>query len=265
MKKGNTRLRSFVGISAPILLTAVSVADVVTTIDVGGDVDVTNELGSFSLASMQDLIVSTNDLEIAGVLDAEGTFGAGNFSNESGALAGKISGASRFGREDGVASKASGSRWGFVNGSETWTPEPGLYHLGLITTPLNSGNVLTVTVTYSDTTTETAAATEPGVTTWIGFYKRGETITSISISDPAGGAFGNYDDLSLAFVEATAEEDPVVDISRTQEGELLLSFTGVLQRSEDLETWVNVDDAPESPYVLPVNGTSVYYRSRLAE
>ena len=98
------------GISAPTIQTEVSVAVVVTTIDVGGDVGVTNELGSFSLASMQDLIVSINDLEIGGVLDAGGIFGAGNFSNESVALAEKISGASRFEREDGVASKASGSR-----------------------------------------------------------------------------------------------------------------------------------------------------------
>ena len=61
-------------------------------------------------AAVGYLIVSINDLEIGGVLDAGGIFGAGNFSNESAALAEKISGASPFEREDGVASKASGSR-----------------------------------------------------------------------------------------------------------------------------------------------------------
>lgn len=231
-------------------------------IDVGGDVDVANELGSFSLAAMQELITKTDNLEVAGVLNAEGTFSAGNFSKDPGVLAGKISGTTRYGRNDGVATKASGSRWGFVNGSEIWTPDAGLYHFGLITTPLNSGNLLTVGVTYSDTTSEEVTVSTSGETTWVGFYKQGQTITSIVVSDPVSGAFGNYDDLSLAFVEAVPSEESKVGIAKGEGGEVVLNFTGILQISDDLETWVDVDPTPVSPYVVPTSGGAVYYRSR---
>ena len=45
-------------------------ADVVGVIDAGGTVDISAELGNFSSTAMQALITATDDLEIAGVLDA---------------------------------------------------------------------------------------------------------------------------------------------------------------------------------------------------
>ncbi|MGB0775601.1 MAG: PEP-CTERM sorting domain-containing protein [Akkermansiaceae bacterium] len=176
-----------------------SEAAVVSTLDAGGDVDITNELGNFTSTAMQALITGTGDLTMAGILDAEGTFSAVDFSNDTGALSDKITGATRYGRNDGIASKASGSRWGFVSGNETWTPDAGLTHFGLITTATAASNQLSVTVTYSDATTDTATGVI-GETNWIGFHKSGQTITSILMDDAAGGAFDNYDDVSLVFV-----------------------------------------------------------------
>lgn len=242
-------------------------AEVVGMIDVGGNVEISNELGSFSRSAMQDLIDATSDLEIAGVLDAEGTFGAGDFSGDTGALSNKISGAIRYGRNDGAASKASGIRWGFINGStpEIWTPSPGLYHFGFITTPFAPGNVLTVVVTYSDGTTATEIADQPGVTTWIGFYKPGQTITSIAMSEVDGAAFANYDDVSLAFVEAPPAIQPEISITEATSGTLSISFTGILQKSHDLEDWADVEGAVISPVEIPTDEGASFYRSRLPE
>lgn len=173
---------------------------VVGLIDLGGDVDIAVELGSLSSTAMQSLITTTGDLDLAGVLDAEGSFGGGDFSNDAGVLSDKMTGATRYGRGDGVSFKASGVRWGFVNGAETWTPEAGLTHFGLITTAAASSNQVSVSVTYSDLSTDTATASPGAGATWIGFHDPGLTITSIEVADPVGGAFGNYDDVSLVFV-----------------------------------------------------------------
>lgn len=240
-------------------------AEVVGTLDEGGDVEITNQLGNFSSEEMQDLITATNDLEIAGVLDAEGAFAAGDFSQDDGALAQKLTGTARYGRSDGVASKASGERWGFVNGEEFWTPDPGLSHFGLITTPAANTALLTVTVTYSDATTDSVATPEAGITSWIGFHKPGETITAIVVSDAPGGAFGNWDDVALAFVESTAPERPEMTLNLSGDGEVQLTFTGVLQESPDLENWTDLEPAPTSPLVIPVDETRSFYRSRLEE
>lgn len=259
LRSTSLALSSLLALSSPSLL-----AEVVAVIDEGGDVDVSIELGSFGLEEMRSLITATNDLEIAGVLNAEGTFAAGNFSRETAALAQKVTGASRYGREDGVATKASGSRWAFVNGSETWTPDPGLSYFGLITTPLSTANFLAVTVTYSDASTDTVTVSEPGVTAWIGFHEPGKTITSIEVSDPPGGAFGNYDDLSLAFVETAPPPAPVVELTALDDGQFSLSFTGVLQQSSDLENWSDLDPAPVSPLVIAAEGERLFFRARPA-
>jgi len=186
---------------AAACFSSVSRGAVVGLLDVGGNVDISNELGTFSSTAMQSLITSTGNLDFAGVLDAEGSFGSGNFSNDSGVLATKITGASRYGRDDGTAAKASGSRWGFVNGGpETWTPDAGLTHFGLITTPSAAGNLLTVGVTYSDASTDSVTASALNSASWIGFHNPGETITSIQVSEVAGGPFANYDDVSLVFI-----------------------------------------------------------------
>ena len=191
-------------------------AAVVATIDVGGNVtaSIPNELGTLSKLDMQTLITTTSDLTMAGVLDAEGSFDSGDFSNDTGALSDKITGASRYGRSGGGAQKASGFRWGFINGAdgtETWTPDvlyigpysnAGLTHFGLITTGLsNNDGRLFVTVTYSDATTESLAGVN-GQTNWMGFHKDGEIITSIALSENGAAnrdLFANYDDVSLVF------------------------------------------------------------------
>ena len=172
--------------------------------------DITHELG-FSSSDMQTLITTTNDLTMAGVLDAEGT-GGGNFSWETGALSDKISGATRYGRDDGSAFAASGVRVGFVasGGNETWTPDvlyigpnsnAGLTHFGLITSSITNRDRLTVTVTYSDATTESLAGVKDQ-TNWLGFHKDGEIITSIQLDDnnqATSFTWANYDDVSLVF------------------------------------------------------------------
>mgnify|MGYP003862755977 FL=1 len=185
-------------------------AAVVAMIDGGGVVDIDNDLGSLSSSDMQTLITTTNDLTMAGVLDAEGTFGAGDFSNDTGALSDKITGTTRYGRTGTPDQYASGSRWGFIPSAEneTWTPDvlyigpnsnAGLTHFGLITTTATNNDRLIVTVTYSDASTE-ALAGVAGETNWMGFHKDGEIITSINVTSPsAGGVFANYDDVSLVF------------------------------------------------------------------
>ena len=175
---------------------------VVSVIDAGGDVDITTELGSFSSSDMEALILATNNPAIAGVLDSEGSFNPGDFSNDDGPLSDKITGASRYGRGDGVASKASGARWGFISGAaaEIWTPSAGLTHLGLITTPAVASNELTVTVTFDDLTTSAITATAAQNTSWIGFHEAGKTITQVSLAEVEGGSFANYDDVSLVFI-----------------------------------------------------------------
>jgi hypothetical protein len=185
-------------------------AAVVAMIDVGGAVGIENDLGSLSSSDMQTLITTTSDLTMAGVLDAEGTFGSGDFSNDTGALSDKITGTTRYGRTGGTGQYASGSRWGFIPsaGNETWTPDvlyigpnsnAGLTHFGLITTTQSNNDRLIVTVTYSDASTEGLEGVA-GETNWMGFHKDGEIITSIQVTSPsAGGVFANYDDVSLVF------------------------------------------------------------------
>ena len=173
-------------------------ADIVSTIDAGGVVNITTNQGSFTSIEMQALITSTADLTIAGVLDAEGT-GGGDFSWETGALSDKISGASRYGRVGGTGLFASGVRWGYVETTDTWTPDAGLTHFGLITSAQDANDILIVTVTYSDTTTEGATGVI-GQTDWMGFHKDDQTITSIQLSaSRSNGNWANYDDVSLAF------------------------------------------------------------------
>ena len=176
-------------------------AAVVAMIDVGGVVDIDTDLGSLTKDDMQTLITTTNDLTMAGVLDSEGTWpapGAGTFENEIGALSDKITGTTRYGRVGGTAKFASGVRWGYVE-SETWTPDAGLTHFGLITTTATNNDRLIVTVTYSDASTE-ALLGVAGETNWMGFHKDGERITSIQLTESAtGGVFANYDDVSLVF------------------------------------------------------------------
>ena len=62
-------------------------AAVVGTIDDGGAIDISIESGRFSSAEMQALITATDDLEVAGVLDAEGEFTPGDFSRDDVSLA----------------------------------------------------------------------------------------------------------------------------------------------------------------------------------
>jgi hypothetical protein len=174
--------------------------------------DITHELG-FSSSDMQTLITTTNDLTMAGVLDSEGTWpdpGAGTFENEIGVLSGKITGATRYGRQGNIDVSASGSRWGYVESTETWTPDvlyigpysnAGLTHFGLITSSITNRDRLTVTVTYSDATTESLAGVKDQ-TNWLGFHKDGEIITSIQLDDnnqATSFTWANYDDVSLVF------------------------------------------------------------------
>jgi hypothetical protein len=184
-----------------LALATSSQAAVVSTINDDGAVTIFSDLGTFTSGAMQTLITTTADLDFAGVLDAEGVpTGNGDFSQDTGVLSDKISGAVRYGVVGGAAQYASGVQFGFVSATETWTPDAGLTHFGLITSAGSANDILTVTVTYSDTTIAGATGVA-GQTNWMGFHKAGQTITSIALSDsnPAQYNWANYDDVSLVF------------------------------------------------------------------
>ena len=214
-------LRAFL-LAAAAVLAGHAQAAVVSTIDPAGAGEVTlgtTTTGNFiSKTDMQALITAKNDLTLAGVLNAEGTFTAGDFSADPDYASLKLgitNGAAtkRYGRSDGTATtegRTSGSRWGYVSGSETWTITPpigGLVtHFGLTLRDYTStGGNTTLTATFSGGGTETFTTSTLGYY-FVGFAApTGQSIVSLALSEnydfAIGGAdFGSYDDVSFVAI-----------------------------------------------------------------
>ncbi len=198
-------------LAAAIVLTGHVQAAVVSTIDPAGAGTVTLGTTSggtrISMAGMQALITSANDLTLAGVLNAEGTFSAGDFSNDLdyASLEIGITGTTRYGRNDGTAATAitSGVRHGWLNGGpETWTitaPTGGLVtHFGLTVNDRDNTGNTTLIATFSGGGTDTFSTSTTG-SYFVGFAApTGQSITSLALTETYTTAgFGGYDDVSF--------------------------------------------------------------------
>jgi autotransporter-associated beta strand protein len=166
--------------------------------------------GNFiSLTDLQTIITTRADLHTAGVLSGENaddtqTTLAAELAN--GGATFSLSGFARWSRNDTPPGPlASGSRFGFVNGTETWNfgtavPQVGAAYVGVILKNGGAaGGAITLTAHFSDGTTDVFNATAPfTVAQFVGFKAPdGTTITSIGVVEPAGGAFLQFDDLAV--------------------------------------------------------------------
>jgi hypothetical protein len=170
--------------------------------------------GNFiSAADFQTLITTAGDTAIAGVFDAESpTSGTLNVVETNYSAAGiTLTGTSRYGRNDNlpVTAMTSGTKVGFVSVSETWTlgskaagtviSEFGVVFSNQATTT----HLISATATFTDNTTAvytsptTDAAPGTGTFEFVGFRApAGLGIKSLAITEPSGGAFLAYDDIS---------------------------------------------------------------------
>ena len=46
-------------------------------------------------------------------------------------------------------------------------------------------------------------------------------------------------------------------------GSVQISFTGILQRRSEVQTWVDLDPQPTSPVTIDIQGRSAFWRARL--
>jgi len=171
--------------------------------------------GAFiSLADFQALLTLRNDPANAGVFDSENVASAGALASVEPDYATAnftISGAARYGRNDASVgdSATSGSRFGFVNGSETWTfgskTANGVSHVGALFYNWSTGgsaNLVSVTATFDDNSTATYNATAATQQySFVGFAAPpGRTIATIQILETAGGDWVMYDDVAVVLV-----------------------------------------------------------------
>lgn len=194
-----------------IALATTANAAVVSTIDPAGGATVTQSASGtnlISLSAFQTLITTTNDLTLAGVLDAEGiaSDANGDFSLDPdyGTLQLGITGTTRYGRD--VSNETSGTRGLFVGGTDTLTltaPTGGLFtHFGIVGTRIST-NVTQIIATYSGSGTTTYTFDTAGQT-FVGFAApTGQSITQIELIRGGDGAFTSYDD--IAFVTSVPE------------------------------------------------------------
>lgn len=181
-----------------------------------------------SAADLQLLITSAGNTATAGVFDGEtATNGAlnvveaGNYS----AAGITLTGASRYGRTDLPAgSPSSGTKGGFVSGSETWTMASKtagtvISEFGVIIYNTSaSAHLITATATLTDNSTmvytspTTDAAPAAGTFEFVGFRApAGLGIKSIAFTEPAGGAFLAYDD--MAYRISSVPEPSAISLS----------------------------------------------------
>ena len=218
--KPTSTLRLFL-LAAAAVLAGHAQAAVVSTIDPAGAGEVTlgtTTTGNFiSKTDMQALITAKNDLTLAGVLDSEGTNNSGvaDFSTDPdySTLKVGITGANnRYGRTGTVSTQGntSGSRFGFIDGTTTWTitaPTAGLVtHFGLTLRDYTStGGNTTLTATFSGGGTETFTTSTLGYY-FVGFAApTGQGIISLALSEnyetaDGGSSFGSYDDVSFVAI-----------------------------------------------------------------
>lgn len=166
---------------------------------------------TISIGDFQSLITTTANTNKAGVFDHEVGAGGNITVVEPDYLTPDftITGATRYGRNDagGVtgAVMTSGGRFGYVNGSETWTlvaetPGEVVTHFGATFSNRQAGALLLdVVATFSDSSTSTFTST--AVVDDYGFFgfqaPAGLGITSVQINELGTGNWLAYDDISF--------------------------------------------------------------------
>ena len=239
-----------------------------------------------SLADLQALITARGDRTTAGVFDSENVAGAGNLTAaEPDYAAAKftLTGMARYGRNDAAAASAttSGSRFGFVNGTETWTlgsrTSNGVTHFGATFSNWGSGALLTTVVaTFSDDSTSTFTSTATsGQWVFVGFQAPGAlTIKSVTVTENSAGNWLGFDDVAVVLASTAA---PPVEITNFTvdpvTGFHTLTWPSVLGRTYRLEhtldgtTWTTAEtgwdaQGDQTTYVnsKPPAGTVLKYR-----
>lgn len=177
---------------------------------------------TISLSGLNALISAKNDRTLAGVFDSENVASGGSLAaiDPDYTLAKfTVTGTTRYGRNDGPALSAgattSGSRFGFINQSETWTlgsrNNEKVTHFGATFSNWGSGvTLLTVRANFSDNTSETFTSTaNAGQYSFAGFQApAGESIVSIVTTESSSGNWLAYDD--IAIVLSGASNPPVI-------------------------------------------------------
>lgn len=210
------KLKSVLLLTALVPLTALTApAALVSTINpLGRTLGGTTTSGNFiSAADFQTLITTAADTAIAGVFDTESpTAGSLNVVETSYSAAGiTLTGVSRYGRSDSLPATVltSGTRGGYVNGSETWTlaskaADTVISEFGVVfSNQAASTHLITATATFTDNSTTvytsptTDAAPGTGTFEFVGFRApAGLGIKSVAILETTGGAFLAYDDIA---------------------------------------------------------------------
>ena len=186
-------------------------AAVVSTINSNGKtlVDQTTGGTRISVGDMQAIISAAADLTVAGVLNADdepntnADFTADVDYATTIALGGLgITGANRYGRTGAGGDPTSGTKFGYVAGSNTWTLTGGITHFGATfyeRGPVDTGK-WTVTANFSGGGSDTFTTNGTLENYWIGFAApAGQSITSLNISETVTD-WGAYDDVSYAVV-----------------------------------------------------------------
>lgn len=180
---------------------------------------------TISLADLQAIITARGDLTTAAVMTRETEADtAMSLQEELNGAKFFLSGPVRWSRGDGGESRflptASGSRFGFINISETWSitsllaPGEGATHFGFISSGLAASSHLTsVVANFSDGSSEEifAQGIEPGTESeFVGIAApEGTTIVSVVINEGSGGEWMPYDDVVI--VIAPPPVDPPDD------------------------------------------------------
>lgn len=168
--------------------------------------------GNFiSLTDLQAIITNRADLHTAGVLsgeNADDSVTTVGVELANGGAVFSLSGFARYSRPiptDTTLPLSSGARYGFVNGTETWSigtavPSVGAAYAGvIIKAGGGTGGLISLTANFSDGTSDVFTTTGPiTVAQFVGFKSPADTtITSIAIIEPTGGSYLQYDDIAI--------------------------------------------------------------------
>lgn len=169
---------------------------------------------TISLADLQAVITTRGDLTTAAVLTGEATDGtsstiiATELANGGTPALFTFAGPNRYSRNDAAVALAatSGGRFGLIADTNTWTVGSslpgGVTHFGTVFyNYLSTGaaNLVRVTATFSDATTEVYTATATALQySFVGFAAPpGKTITTIKVDETTGGGWLGFDDVAI--------------------------------------------------------------------
>ncbi len=209
-----------------------------------------------NLADLQAVITARGDRTTAGVFDSENVTAAGNLTSAEPDYATAkftLTGMARYGRNDAAAASTttSGSRFGFVNGTETWTlgsrTSAGVTHFGATFCNWGSGALLTsVVATFSDDSTSTFTSTATsGQWVFVGFQAPASlTIKSVTVNESTAGNWVGFDDVAVVLASTSAPPleltqftiDPVTGF-HTLTWPSVLGRTYRLEHTLDGTTW----------------------------